>query len=200
MGHPTRIHAPGSSLHVIRRGNNRGAIFRDDGDRHMLLHILQRAAWASQVAVNGFALMSTHYHLVVTEQQMLSLPRMMKMVGERYVRYYNRKYDRIGTLWAGRYRAIVIEDERYWLTCLRYIEQNPWRAKIVSAPEMYEWSSCRVHALGDESDWLVPHPLYLGLGSTSEQRQTAYRAICAETLSDDELVRLRSQTRVGRVS
>lgn len=195
MGHPLRVYTPDLSLHVIRRGNNRGAVFQDDTDRHHFLRELQDAAEDHRVSVHGFVMMTTHYHLLLTPEREVSLQRMMKTVGEQYGRYYNRRHNRIGTLWAGRYRAIAIEDERRWLTCLRYIEQNPWRAKMVDSPESYRWSSCRVHALGEVLEWLTPHPLYLALGSTAEQRQEAYRAIVWEGLAEEELIRQR-KTRV----
>ena len=192
MGHPPRIFTPDLSLHVIRRGVNRGAVFDDDADRYHFLHDLQDAAEDHQVSVHGFVMMTTHYHLLVTPKEERSLQCMMKTLGEEYVRHYNRRHDRIGTLWAGRYRAIAIEDERRWLTCLRYIEQNPWRAKMVDSPESYRWSSCRAHALGEVVEWLVPHPLYLALGATPDERQAAYRAIVCEGLSEEELIRQRT--------
>jgi len=195
MGHPLRTYTPDISVHVIRRGNNRGAVFKDDDDRHHFLSDLEYAAGDNRVLVHGFVMMTTHYHLLVTPQDEIALPGMMKQLGEDYARYHNLRHDRIGTLWAGRYRPIDIEDERRWLTCLRYIEQNPWRAKMVDSPLSYKWSSCRTHALGDTLEWLVPHPLYLALGSTSEKRQAAYCAIVCEGLTEEELVRQRSGKR-----
>jgi putative transposase len=124
----TRFFVPGGSVHVIRRGNNRGAIYRDDIDRLVFLKILREAAEEHGTAVHGFVLMTTHYHALATPDDAKALPRTMKAIGDRYVRYFNRKYDRIGSLWAGRYRAIPVDTELYWLTCLRYIEQNPVRA------------------------------------------------------------------------
>jgi putative transposase len=115
----------------------------------------------------------------------------MRDVGREYVLRYNRKHDRIGTLWTGRYRSIVITDDRYSLTCLRYIEQNPVRANMVLAPSDYRWSSFGFHGLGHRSDWLVPHPAYTALGSTPEERQCAYREICSTELPDSDLVRQR---------
>jgi len=187
MGHPPRIFTPDVSLHVIRRGNNRGIIFGDDVDRHYFLRELRYAAEDHHVAVHGFVMMTTHYHLLVTPEEELSLQGMMKAVGEQYSCHFNRRHDRIGTLWAGRYRALPLEDERRWMTCLRYIEQNPWRARIVDTPEAYPWSSCRAHALGEMCEGLVPHRLYLALGSTPDERQVAYRAIVDEGLTDEEL-------------
>ena len=83
--------------------------------------------------------------------------------------------------------AVLLDDERYWYTCLRYVDLNPFRAHIVSAPEESRWSSYRVHAFGEDCDWLTLHPLYLKLGSTPQERQAAYRALCDRPLTDDEL-------------
>ena len=200
MGHPTRIFVPDISLHIIRRGNNRCAIVRDDPDLEELLRSFRIASTEFGVSVHGFTLMTTHYHLIATPQRVNAFSQMMKAVGERYVRYYNARYDRIGTLWGGRPRAIPITDEKYWLTCLRYIEQNPWRAQMVGAPDLYAWSSCRAHAFGEPIDWLVPHAAYLALGATAEERQKAYRAICGVALTDDELAGLRHPPPRKRVS
>jgi REP-associated tyrosine transposase len=203
VGHPRRVYLPDISLHVIRRGNNRCAIVRDDDDHTALLRIFKQASSEFDVSVHAFVFMTTHYHLIVTPQREYALPQMMKAVGEQYVRYYNGRYDRIGTLWAGRYKPFFLLDERYWLTCLRYVEQNPWRANMVTASELYRWSSYRVHALGEPSDWLVPHPIYLALGATPAERQRAYRAICGVKLTDDELAEQRHRRRraiVAKVS
>ena len=141
--------------------------------------------------------MTNHYHLIVTPADAGALPRMMQALGVRYVLYFNRKYTRVGTLWCGRYRGLPIEDEKYWLTCLRYVEQNPVRAGIVEAPEMYAWTSYRVHAFGAESDWLEPHSVYLSLGRNPKERQIAYRALCAAQVTDTQLVQQRLGGRAG---
>jgi putative transposase len=115
----------------------------------------------------------------------------MKEILERYSRFFNRKYGRTGSLWEGRFRALGIDDEEYALICARYIEQNPVRARMVTAIDEYRWSSYRCLALGEPSDWLVPHPTYLALGRTDEERRAAYRAICSDPVPVEAFVRLR---------
>jgi putative transposase len=191
MGRRARTFDPDVSLHIIRRGNNRGAIFQEDADYEHFLALLEFSAARRGVDVHGHGLMTNHYHLIVTPRTPSALPDMTRDLGREYVLNYNRKYGRIGTLWAGRCRALPIADERYWLTCLRYIEQNPVRARMVAHPGDYKWSSFRAHALGDSVPWLTPHPVYLALGCSADERQAAYRALCGEAVDEAELTRLR---------
>jgi REP-associated tyrosine transposase len=191
MARRPRIYIPDVSIHVIQRGNNRGAIVADDTDREVFTAFLRRAATYHQLSVNGYVLMDTHYHLVVTPPDPRSLPETIKELGERYVQYFNRRHNRVGTLWNGRYRGLLITEERYWLTCLRYVEQNPVRARMVRTADAHPWSSYRTHAYGAESNWLTSHRLYLELGSTPEQRQAAYRAICGVPVTEAEMAELR---------
>jgi putative transposase len=174
---------------VIHRGINRQCIFGDDMDHEVFLTFLEAAMSRHAVAVHCFALMKTHYHLIVTPGDERALPNAMRRLGIRYVLYYNRKYGRVGTLWTGRYKGLPIEDENYWLTCLRYVELNPVRAQIVHRPEDYRWSSYRVHAFGEPSRWLVEHHLYTAFGRTPEERQAAYRALCSQPLTEADLLR-----------
>jgi putative transposase len=179
MARRRRVFVPGASVHVTQRGNNRGPTFGDDEDFQLFLAYLRESSETRGLAVHGYGLMDTHYHLLVTPKSATALARTIQHFGGRYVQNHNRKYDRTGTLWDGRYHDKVVGDDRYFFTCLRYIEHNPVTAGIVKTPEAYRWSSYRVHAYGEPSEWLVPHPLYLGLGVTCEERQIAYRAICA---------------------
>ena len=188
---------------MIHRGNNRGSIFSDATDHEVFLSFLKTAAGKHGVSVHGYALMTNHYHLMATPRDARALPQTMKELGGRYVNYFNRKHQRIGTLWNGRYRAIVITDETYWLTCLRYVEQNPVRAQMVRAPEMYPWSSYRVHGLGADPTWLVRHRVYLALGADEQERQLAYRMLCGAPVTEAEMVDQRlawRQVGVRRVS
>ncbi len=173
-----RCYAAGISAHIFKRGNNRMEIFHSPADYTSFLRFVTQAAAANGMSVNAFAVMHNHFHLIATPSETLSIPRAMKEIGERYARYYNRKYQRVGTPWSGRYTGKPIEDERYWLTCLRYVEQNPVRAGIVLTPDTYQWSSYPAHAWGIWPDWLAPHAVYLALGHTPEQRQLAYRHFC----------------------
>jgi putative transposase len=135
--------------------------------------------------------MTNHTHMIATPLDAASLPGMMKRIGETYVPSFNKQYGRTGTLCEGRYRASLIQDEKYWLTCLRYIELNPVRAGLVPSPELYEWSSYRAHAHGWEDPLITPHPLFLSLAPTSVDRQHAWQTTCDAPVNDESLVTIR---------
>ena len=186
-----RIYIPDLSVHVVQRGGGPITIFGDETDHEVFLMMLEVAAAHCSLRVHAFALMLTHFHLLVTPDNSRSLPGTMCRVGSRYVRYFNRKYRRTGSLWGSRYRPFLIEDERRWLNCLKYIELNPVRAGVVSSPEDYPWSTYPVHALGRALPWIHDHPVYAALGATADERQHAYRAICDFPLTSTELVEQR---------
>lgn len=186
-----RNHIPGVSLHVRQRGNNRCAIFGDDYDYALFLVMLRAATQRYCVHVHGYSLMPTHTHLQLTPTTEDGTFRAMRQLSIRYVLYFNGRYKRVGTLWTGRYLGKPIDDARYWLSCLRYIEQNPVRAGLVVRPEQYRWSSYRAHAYDEGADWLAPHPLLESLGADSEQRQIAYRELFSTDVPLDELLRHR---------
>ncbi len=183
-----RFVEPNVSLHVIQRGNNRMTIFEDDADFELFVTLLKSSMQRYEVMVHGFALMSTHYHLVLTPPDKKRFGAAMKLLDGQYVRYFNRKNDRIGTVWNGRPNGIGLHDSVYWLTCLRYIELNPVAAGLVDRPEAYPWSSYIVHAFGDVTSWLAPHPNYDSLGATAAERQSKYRDMCKSLLTPAELV------------
>src|SRR5690349_24262318 len=122
---------PNVSVHAIHRGNNRLTMFGDDADHELFLTLLRCASARWHLDVHGYVLMTNHYHLVVTPQTCNALAKTMHDANGRYAQYFNRKYERVGTLLCGRYRPTTITDERYWITCLRYVELNPVRARMV---------------------------------------------------------------------
>lgn len=174
-----RLYVPGLSAHVFQRGHNRSVIFDEASDYDHFVALMRHSARRYGTDVHAFALMSNHYHLIATPSHAKALPKTMKAIDCGYTKYYNHKHGRMGTLWNARYRSKLIQDEGYWLTCLRYVELNPLRAHLVRTPAEYRWTSYRVHAFGAFNDWLVPHRVYLQLGETPSERQAAYRAICS---------------------
>ena len=150
------------------------------------LKLWQELARRYGISVHAYCLMTNHIHFLVTPESKASISNTLKVAGSRYAQYINKKYRRTGTLWEGRHRSSLVQSERYLLTCMRYIELNPVRANMVQRPEEYQWSSYGVNGWGDVQ-WLTPHPEYLGLGTTREERCYAYRALVMEHLNEHDL-------------
>ncbi len=194
MARLPRFFAPGIPLHVIQRGNNRQKLFSQITDYQVYLDWLKEAAQSHGCAIHAYVLMTNHVHFLVTPTHEDSLPKTFQSLGRRYVQYFNKTYERTGTLWEGRYRATLIESEAYLLTCCRYIELNPVRAGMVRHPREYRWSSYQYHAEGKANPLLTPHSLYQRLGGTPAARQQAYRALFRHHLSGETLDAIREST------
>src|SRR6266852_5083607 len=192
-----RYFLPDQPLHVIQRGNDRGAIFFAVEDYARYHHWLAEAAGRYFCRIHAYVLMTNHVHLLVTPRHEDSLPRTLQSLGRRYVRHVNGLYRRSGTLWEGRYRAAPIDSEAYFLACCRTIELNPVRAGLVRRPRDYRWSSYRAQALGAADALLSEHPLYRALGRTAAERQAEYRALFRGGLDDAFVAALRHATNGG---
>jgi putative transposase len=181
--------------HVVQRGNNRCACFFGHGDYAIYLEWLGESAALHSVAVHAYALMPNHVHLLVTPAAPGAVSGMMQMLGRRYVRFVNRSQGRSGTLWEGRFKACVVDTERYVLTAYRYIDLNPVRAGIVVNPGSYRWSSYAANA-GLRGDGLLSaHECYRALGTTGPQRAERYGALCGQTLDPQAVSELRAMSR-----
>lgn len=199
MSRPPRIVVPETPLHITQRGVDRGPTFLFDEDFAFYLAVLADARVESGCAVHAYALMTNHVHLLITPSQETSPARMMCTLGRRYVRYFNEKYRRTGTLWEGRYRSALVDSTHYLFACSRYIEMNPVRANLVAEPRAYEWSSHRHNAWGDDDRVVTPHSHYASLGAGRDARCAAYRAMFGMEIPAGDLARLRA-AQAGRPS
>jgi putative transposase len=200
MARLPRYVIPDQPQHIIQRGNNRQAIFAADADYAFFRDALVEAAAEHGLAIHAYVWMTNHVHLLATPGFEDSIGKTFQSVGRRYVQYFYHAYKRSGTLWEGRYRATVVDSERYLLTLMRYIELNPVRAGMVAVPQDYPWSSYRRNALGEDgpnADWLVPHEQYMRLGRDDGSRQAAYRALFAAAIDRDDLAAIRDCTHKG---
>ncbi|NOT20257.1 MAG: transposase [Sideroxydans sp.] len=186
-----RVHLDNVPLHIVQRGHNRQPCFFAEEDYHTYLHWLSEALRKEHCALHAYALMTNHVHLLITPADAAAIPKLIIALGRRYVQYINVTYRRTGTLWDSRYKSSLIQAEDYLLACQRYIELNPVRADMVNDPAHYRWSSYRSNGLGQHSNILTPHPLYLSLGTTDEERQSAYRALFRAQLDDHAISDIR---------
>lgn len=188
---------PGTPLHLIQRGNNRSACFYAEEDYRRYLDHLHELSPKFGCAIHAYVLMTNHVHLLISGQAADSVSQLMKHLGQRYVQYINRSYKRSGTLWEGRYRSCLLQDEDYLLRCHRYIEMNPVRANMVEHPADYKWSSYRYNAQGEPDKLISPHPQYLALGQIEESRLIAYRELFRTDLDPHLVQQIREATNGG---
>jgi len=140
MTRPLRVEYPDAYYHVINRGNYQKKIFVNDRDKEKFLEYLEKAAERFSIIIHSYCLMTNHYHLLIqTPDSNLSLA--MQWINVSYATYFNRKRDRRGHLFQGRFKAILIDADEYLKHLSRYIHLNPVRAKMVSSPGVYQWSS-----------------------------------------------------------
>ena len=183
MARLPRLTLPGLPHHIIQRGNNHAPIFMDAADYETMRRLLTEQAREARVAVHAYVLMDNHFHLIATPQDEAGLARMMQGVGRRYVRYFNQRHGRSGTLWEGRYRCAVLQGEAWLLTCMAYLDLNPVRAGRVEQPQDWAWSS-HGHYIGAATDKMVsPHSLAWTLGNTPFAREQAYARRVEEGVS-----------------
>lgn len=177
MARLPRLSIPGQVHYVVQRGHNQQPVFVDDTDRQQFLLALREAATAHRLALHGYALLDHQVHLLATPQEPDSLSKTMQAVGRRYVAGFNRRHARSGTLWEGRFRAAVIEGERYFFPALMVVETSPVEAGLAATPHAWTWSSA-AHHLGIRRDVLIQdHPAYWQLGNTPFDRELQYRRL-----------------------
>ena len=177
MPRKRRFFLPGVPAHIVQRGRSRQPVFFADDDYQAYLHWLAEAGERYKCAIHAYVLMTNHVHILATPRESGGLSQMMQYLGRRYVPYINRRYSMSGSIWEGRYKASLVDDEMYLLRCMRYVELNPVRANMVVQAGHYRWSSYRINAQGASNTLISPHALYLALGKTGSQRLAAYKAV-----------------------
>lgn len=141
MPRGARMKSKNGVYHVMLRGANKQEIFHDDGDNMKFLDIVKKYKEESGMGVYAWCLMNNHVHLLVREVHE-DLSTTMKRIGVSYASYYNWKYQTTGHLFQDRFRSESVESQRYFLTVIRYIHQNPVKAGIVHQVVDWRWSSC----------------------------------------------------------
>ncbi len=180
MSRPLRIEFSGALYHIISRGNRQEDIYDDDWDRLSFLSLLEELHADYNWVCHSYCLMNNHYHFLI-ETPDANLSKGMRHINGVYTQRYNRRHERVGHLFQGRYKAILVEKENYLLELSRYIVLNPVRAGLVRAPEDWPWSSYRA-TVGQS-----PSPSYFNaawllatFGTTLSLAIERYKAFVAE--------------------
>ncbi len=199
MPRQPRYFIPDTPQHVIQRGVDRQAVFFEPRDYELYQQCLLNAAMEQDCHIHAYVLMTNHTHLLITPGQERSIPLLMQAMGRTYVQSLNRLYNRSGTLWQGRYKASLVQDDRYLLSCYRYIELNPVRAGLVESPGQFPYSSYARNALGKFDNLITPHPVYLSLAASAASRLAAYRQLFSGELHPELLTLIRNTTNACQV-
>ena len=197
MARQRRLYLAGYSYHLVHRGHNRQAIFHEPSDYIRYQDYLLDALLRYGVVCHAYVQMSNHVHLLLSPSCSDGISRVMSLLGNRYVRHFNRLYQRSGGLWENRHFSCAVHTDRYLWACYRYIELNPVRAQLAPDAESYYWSSYRCNALHDMDELVTPHPCWLGLGRSDQQRSDAYRSMFLRHRHADDFSEIRRATRRG---
>lgn len=197
MARLARLVVPHHAHHILQQGNDQQLLFRDTADYVAFLDWLRDAARQFKVAIHAYTLMPTQLQLLATPSDADGLSRMMQWAGRHYVPYFNRKYQRKGTLWQGRFKATVLDADHYFMLCCHDIELSAVREGLATRPDDYPWSSYP-HHIGNKADPLInDHVLYWALGNTPFQREASYKAQIAHGVTEKDSRALAEATAKG---
>ena len=170
MSRPLRLEFEGALYHVTSRGDRREPIYEDDEDRALWLEVLADAMGRFHATTYAYCLMGNHYH-VVMQTHRANLSRLMRHLNGVYTQRYNHRHQKVGHLFQGRFKAVLVDDDSYFLEVCRYVELNPVRAGIIKRPVDWTWSSYRAHTRRAKSaDWLDSGTLYKRIAPQSPLR------------------------------
>ena len=178
MARPPRLELEGGVYHVIVRGNERAAVFRDDLDRERYLGKLAHYRSRYGFRLLAYCLMGNHVHLAIRRGR-FPLSRIMAGLQSSYTQYFNRRHRRSGHLFQGRYKAFLVQEDVYLLGLVRYIHENPVKARLVETPREYVWSSDRSYRRGRGPEWLDLEEVLKVLGRSRREAVGAYVALMA---------------------
>jgi putative transposase len=179
MARKQRISYPGALHHVIVRGNHKEEIFLYDRDRQKFIALLEEYHERYLFKCYAYSLMPNHIHLLIEEGD-ITLSKIMQGINQSYTQYFNTKYEKVGHLFQGRYKPILVDKERYLLVVVRYIHLNPVRALLVKRPEDYIWSSHHLYVSSDEESFIDKDYVLSLFGKTRKEAVKRYVAFIYE--------------------
>lgn len=197
MPRPSRIALENLTYHIVNRGNNDQTVFREEKDFSKYIELLNRYKEKFCFRLYAYCLMNNHVHLLIEPTRPKTLSKIMQSLTTAHTKLYHYKYKTNGHLWQGRFKNPVVQTDEYLLECIKYIELNPVRAKIVDSPEKYKWSSFSFHANGAEDILLDAHPVYLSLGINSQDRIIRYRNFVIQDTSPHIVTKIRHSVEKG---
>jgi putative transposase len=199
MARLPRLSLAGIAHLVLLRGHNGDVVFRDEQDRQTFLSALRAGFERESVALHAYALPANQVWLLCTPEDAGSLGRAMQATGRRFAAAYNRRYQRTGSVWDGRYRSTVVEPGRMLLETMVFVDtaaDASWVAHVADAV-MPTWTSARQHLGFEGGLQLKDRAEYWSLGNTPFERAAAFRTLLDETASGPQFERIAAATRRG---
>jgi len=197
MSRPLRLEFEGALYHVTSRGDRREPIFEDDEDRETWLTVLAEGLDRFHASACAYCLMSNHYHIVLQTHRP-NLSRLMRHVNGVYTQRYNRRHAKVGHLFQGRFKAVLVDEESYFLEVCRYVDLNPVRARVVKRPRDWTWSSYRAHTGQVEPEaWLHSRELHRRLAPHTPLRDGPVKY--AEFVAQGKGVKLWEEALQGQI-
>ena len=191
MPRKPRFFLPNVPNHIVQRGKNHDPVFFEPSDYYFYLDKLREALIKYDCSLHSYALMTNHIHLLMSSKDKSGISHVMQYVGRFYVPYINHKYQLSGSIWEGRFKSNLIESERYLLTCMRYIEENPVRANMVNHPKDYLFSSYACNALGQENVIVSEHEVFSRLSDDKIKRHKFYQQLFNSSLQEGDMNQIR---------
>jgi len=183
MSRKPRLHIPSAYYHVMIRGNGGSDIFLEDVARCQFYLLMQEGVERFGHRIHAFCLMNNHVHLLIQVGDE-SLSRIMQNLSFRYTRWFNNKQGRIGHLFQGRFKALIVDEEHYLLELVRYIHLNPVRANMVSMPSDYAWSSHNAYLGKETLAWLESETVLSHFSSHESQAREIYAVFIASGIGE----------------
>jgi putative transposase len=187
MARPLRIEYSGAVYHITSRGNEKKAVFKDEKDREIFLDILSQVDKLYNWLCHAYCLMNNHYHLII-ETPDGNLSAGMRQLNGVYTQAFNKRHNRVGHLFQGRYKAILIQKDSHLLEACRYVVLNPVRAKAVKKPNQWKWSSYQATAgIGKPHPCLTTEWILNQFGSTRRIAENAYRKFVEDGIKQESI-------------
>lgn len=187
MARPLRIEYAGALYHVTSRGDRQEAIFEDDQDRTAFLNVLGEVISRFRWRCHAYCLMGNHYHLMI-ETPKGNLTKGMRQLNGVFTQWSNRRHKRTGHLFQGRYKAILVDRDSYFVELARYIVLNPVRAAMVKHPKQWQWSSySATSGTAEALAWLTTEDLLAEFGKRRATAQRKYREFVAEGMGEESI-------------
>lgn len=198
MSRPLRLEFAGALYHITSRGNERKAIYKEESDFGLFIEVLEHVCERFNWVVHAYCLMTNHYHLLV-ETPDANLSKGMRQLNGIYTQKFNKKYKRVGHLYQGRYKSILVDKDDYLLELARYIVLNPVRAKgMVDHPQEWQWSSYHeTVGLRPMPEWLASNALLLMFSKQKETAIKRYKEFVEQGIGKDVWQDIKSQVYLG---